>query len=163
MRFSFFKISFYAVILFLLVYVCSCRNEIDCLNTSTNLVKLSFFDSTRSIQSLVFDSVFAIGLEDSIFYDTMSTADTLFSIPVNPFELNTMFVFILTQETESDTLRRSDTLHLGYTIRQRVITEECGAVQFYNQLDTLFHTFDSLVIDRSDLSTINARNIRIFN
>lgn len=162
MRFLFFY-KYLITLLVVVIYLTSCRNEIDCTTTATNLVKLSFFDSTNTVQSLEFDSVFALGLEDSILLDTTGMTDTIFSLPLNPFELQTAFVFIRTAINDMDTSRLLDTIGFGYSVQQLVITEECGAVQVYRDLDTLFHTFDSVFIDQPSLSTINARNVRIFN
>jgi len=162
MRFLFFykyPLIFCAIIL----SIASCRNEIDCTTTATNLVKLSFFDSTNNVQSLEFDSVFALRLEDSILFDTTGVADTIFSLPLNPFQFQTAFVFIRTTIDEMDTSQLFDTIEFSYSVQQLVITEECGAVQVYRDLDTLFHTFDSVFIDQPSLSTLDARNVRIFN
>jgi hypothetical protein len=144
--------------LIFLILVFSCRNEIDCTNTSSNISKSVFVDSVSGeIISLTFDSILILDFTDTILYDTVNVSDTI-ELPLNPFSAESEFLFF---SRESDTIPIVDTLRLGYETRQRLISEECGATQSFIQLDTLFHTFDSVFIQSSNVNTLNEINLRI--
>jgi hypothetical protein len=139
-------------------YMWSCRNDLDCTNTASNAARIVFIDTTNGeIASITFDSVLIMNIADTILYDSLNISDTL-QLPLDPFNDETMFLFY---SKIGDSIPESDSLQLGYSITERLISEDCGAVQVFNNLDTIFHTFDSVYIENPNVRITNEINLRI--
>ncbi len=131
----------------------SCFDKGDCLFTNTDVVKVNLMDlDTPSISHTVtFDSVFIPG---SVYFDNaQGTVSTLY-VAVDPRKTQTEYVF--------RQLNRSDTLVLSYTNQTIVLSPDCGAYQYQDNLDVVYSTFDSVHIINQRLLTSVAVNVQIF-
>ena len=102
-----------------------------------------FFDSIVSPQT---DSVF-------VELDTIGT----FSLPLSPVTNETDFFFYFTGSSRVDSIR------FTYDKINRVDSPECGIDMEFVGIDTVFQSFDSMVIVNDTLKrTVNAPNIKLF-
>ncbi|MEM7548146.1 MAG: DUF6452 family protein [Bacteroidota bacterium] len=144
----------------ILIFTFGCRDDTDCSTSSINFISLSFIDSgTFEVRQSNFDSVFAPGF-DTLFVTQADSLDTLILLPVNPFETEATYVFVGPDRNEEI---RIDTVVFSYFPRQGIITPECGPTQFFDDLDTISTTFDSLVVVQPRLRDFNATNVLIYN
>lgn len=147
----------YFIFGFIFFLIWGCEKEGSCGSIHTTVAIVRFYDRDANLQSLVFDSVYAIG-NDSIFYDSTNFMDA-FGLPVNPFSDTTAFIFA----GKNDTASFFDTLVLSYQIRQQYISRLCGVEQTYSELRIDATTFDSTFISNDSLLILNNENIRIFD
>ena len=144
-----------AIFLALILSV-ACTNDELCIGKGVNEIKLSFVESgsdPESAISITFDSIGVSG--DPIAYPIY--ADTTLSalkLQVDPDSTETRFVFI--------TADRTDTLDLRYRVTPSLISVQCGPELLFSKLDTLNHTFDSLVIVQDIFDREVETNIKIF-
>jgi len=144
------------VVLFIVILVAACTNDELCIGKGINEIKLSFVESgsdPESVISITFDSIGVSG--NPVAYP--SYADTTLSVltlEVDPDSTVTRFVFI--------TSDRTDTLDLSYRVRPSFISVQCGPELLFSKLDTLGHTFDSLVIVQDIFDSEIDTNIKIY-
>ncbi|WP_375579343.1 DUF6452 family protein [Marivirga tractuosa] len=101
---------------------------------------------------VVFDSIVSPQTDSVFFFQ-----DTLFNfeLPLSPVENQTDFYFYYGPFV--------DTIRLSYEKRNWVDSPECGIDMQFIGMDTVFQTFDSLIIVNDTLkSNINAPNIKLF-
>ena len=145
------------IILFILAFTTiACTNDELCVGNGTNELKISFIESgsdPESPESIAFDSIGVSG--EPIDYP--SFADTTLSeiaLTVDPDSLITRFVFYTTD--------RTDTLDVSYKITSSLISVQCGPELLYSKLDTIYHTYDSLVIVQNLFDTEVDTNLKIY-
>jgi len=140
----------------------SCADESDCFSENLAQVTIEFYSqntldpdtSFYETDTLVFSSrgsVYVVSNRDSLILQEDN--DTIFgkiSFPVDPRIDTTAYVI------------GRDSLFISYDIRQRVLSADCGVEQVYSNLDTIFTTFDSLVIDNRNLDR-NAINFKVYS
>lgn len=144
---------------FLFVACClllvSCFDKGDCLFTNTNLIKVSFKDSTATTKSkpLAVTSVYVP--QQFIVYDAMSLSD--FPLLADPNRNDITYVF--KYETGADTLT------LGYSTQTIVLSPDCGAFNYFGGLEVLYSTFgtDKVIIRNKRLLKSVPLNIDIFH
>lgn len=138
----------------------SCADESDCFSENLAEITIEFYSrntldpdtSFYETDTLIFSStssVYVVGNRDSLILEN----DTIFgkiSFPVDPRTDTTAYVI------------GRDSLTIRYDIRQRVLSPDCGVEQVYSNLDTLFTTYDSVVIDNRNLDR-NEVNFKVYS
>lgn len=131
----------------------ACTNDELCVGNGINEVKLSLNDyETGSGTSITMDSIGFSGQPISNVY--IDTTVSFIGLPVDPDSTWTRFVFITTD--------RTDTLELRYAVTPSLISVDCGPELLFSNLDTLYHTFDSLAILQQLFDREVETNIEIF-
>lgn len=138
----------------------SCSEESDCFSENTASITIEFFrlntldpdtsfyeEDTLFLGSL--NSVYVVGNRDSVIIENDTIVGQL-TLPVDPRVDTTAYVI------------GRNNLTISYDIRQRILSPDCGVEQVYSNLDTLFSTYDSLVIDNRDLG-LNEINFQVYS
>ena len=158
-------------IIILLVYVLSalsyaCAPEPICLD-QTPEIKLDFLkevysntDSATFINdtTIAFVEVAALGT-DSIFV----VQDTTFSLtlPLNAAASQVEYLFRTVDVF--DTLGEiNHTMQIGYLREQQLVSEDCGPVQLYSELELVGGTFDSVAIVNNTIDPDTDVNIEVY-
>jgi hypothetical protein len=128
----------------------------DCSFQSSNIqyARLVFLDENQEAKDTIFDYVYGIGVEDSL-YSSENDALSQFELPLFFGDTRSAFVFV------KDTLR--DTLFLNYEKNISVYSPDCGYdVQIRAlQTDAQFTSFDSVRVLHSVLSSENDYDLEI--
>ncbi len=137
----------------------SCAPDEICFSDNTTLVQLEFltiqYEGTDSAEvvndTLIFNSITAQAT-DSVFVE----GDTLakLALPVNTADTVTWFLF--------DSDRGMDSLQLSYRVFRRLISEECGPEQIFDELNLGSTSFDSVVIIAPLLNQQIAKNVEVY-
>ena len=134
----------------------ACLDDPDCVVTSTNFVRITM--KTMSSDSTKADSTIAVAFwgitasgTDSVFHksDTVS----MVSLPVNPGSMETKFKFFYGAN--------SDSLTLGYTKKTEIISPQCGAFLYYQNLRVISTSFKTVKVINTQLATSVTSNIEI--
>lgn len=138
----------------------SCADESDCFSENLAAITIEFYGlntldpdtSFYEADTLIFSSrrnVYIVGNRDTLIMEN----DTIFgkiSFPVDPRTDTTAYVI------------GRDSLFIRYDIRQRVLSPDCGIEQVYSNLDTLFTTYDSVVVENRNLDR-NEVNFKVYS
>jgi len=129
-----------------------CENT-DCITFSRNFVIVDFLDSTGIRKDTTFNYITAVGSKVIFYSDT-----TLYryALPINTDESETTFLFHGINDV-------TDTLQVGYTRRQRLISEDCGFELQFRQLEIIHSSFPEAVSLKNDLNILNETDIRIYH
>ena len=138
----------------------SCADESDCFSENLAEITIEFYSrntldpdtSFYERDTLIFssiNSVYVVGNRDRTLLDSAFIRGSI-SFPVDPRSDSTAYVI------------GNDSLFISYDIRQRVLSADCGVELVYSNLDTLFTTFDSLVIDNRNLDR-NEVNFKVYS
>ncbi len=121
----------YLFLFFVCALFASCFNEGDCLITATNQLRIQFRKktSTKTDSLIVFNSIVVSGT-DTILIPSSSVREILLPIDVNAD--TTLFVF--NRLNPADNSNVADSLVLSYTRQGKVISKDCGAYTFYQDL-----------------------------
>ncbi len=139
------------------VLVINACNEIpDCqLIDETAYFNVAFLDrdTTTLAEALV---IYNLTSEkgDSIIFSNDTLLVSGVSLYLNPYDTVSTFYF--------ETDRGFDTLKVSYQTLYKIISEECGPVQEFLNLDTLDHTFDSISLENSFLNREINVNIALY-
>lgn len=129
----------------------SCLSEPDCIITASSDLKISFYKPTSDTARFIkFDRIEVLGT-DSVFHvgDSVSSV----ALPIHTGSYQTTFRFFY--ENQEDSLR------ISYTRSTRVISPSCGGFNHYQDLEVLMHSFTSIKIVNSQLSTSGSPNLNI--
>jgi len=144
---------FLALLLAALLGLVACE---DCSFQSSNIqyARLVFLDENEAAKDTVFDYVYGIGVEDSLYSSNDGELDQ-FELPLFFGDTRSAFVFV------KNTLR--DTLFLNYDKNISVYSPDCGYdVQIRDlQTDARFTSFDSVRVLHSVLSSENDYDLEI--
>ena len=143
-------------VLFLMIMAAACVNDELCTGEGTNEIKLRFIESGSDPEapiSITFDSIGVSG-EPPAYPSYADTTLSVLELEVDPDSTTTRFIFI--------TADRTDTLDLGYRVTPSFISVQCGPELLFSELDTLKHTFDSLVIVQTLFDKEVDSNIKIY-
>ena len=139
------------VVIITLIYSCStipdCRNEIE-----YNAIVVKFYTVTDSaLTAIKFDSIKAVNT-DSIFYlgDSISTYELILDPSMN----QSTFMFYHGNSAES--------LAVNYARNISIISEECGPLLLFSELQIESYSFDSAELISSSLDQSNSENIEIY-
>lgn len=156
------KILKYSLIGSFLMLVFACKVDSNCGSVNVDYVVFDLVnlnaEGVEQERSVVFDSIISPQAVITIFQqpDTSDLEVSSFPLPLNPVGDTTDFYFYY--EGNSDTLRFS------HEKINRVDSPECGIDMEFIGLDTVFQTFDSLIIVNDTLRRRqdNAPNIKLF-
>lgn len=133
---------------FLFVGICvlmaSCYDQGDCILTSSNLVRIDFYDSkaTANAKNITYDSALVLPTNYLFFYDSTRAPASVSAIllPVDPTESETTFIMFYDKKV--------DTLVFSYTTQSKVLAPDCGTFSYQNDLTIVKSTFpkDSAVV-----------------
>lgn len=142
-----------------LILAVSCEKDGDCASISDSVIKVLFLDSASGepVQQS-FDSIFILGLEDTILFEGMTGVNQFFNLPVDPFADSVAYIF-----AQSDTIPTVffDTMVFAYSIQQNIISPVCGVEQVFNELSVKTTTFDSVMIVNDSLITSAPANVQV--
>jgi len=139
----------------LVLFFNSCTPE-SCYEETESLLKATFYDHVTK-KSLIPATLTLFGLnKDSIIYNNISKVQPgLF--PLNDATDNCVFIIKINGIT--------DTIEFNYNSYPHLVSKECGYT-YYHNLDTLLvyttNIIDSISISKSNITTINEENIRIY-
>jgi len=124
---------------FICVLFASCFSEGDCLITATNYVRIQFKKKENNAQDTVvtfaYHSVNIEGQATSLRY--AATSQILLPLNTDQDSASTTFILYRIKATDSTNVKATDTLRLGYTKQTKVISKDCGAFTFYQNLKVL--------------------------
>ena len=143
------------LLIFLLFLLSACVDDELCIGTSTNIVKVKLFEFEDPLNSIeiTFDSIGVSG-DPGFFPSYNDSTLSAINLTVDPNESFTRFVFFTSVST--------DTLELTYRIKTRLISPACGPELIYSELDVFHYSFDSLILDESQIEREIETNIRIY-
>lgn len=122
---------------FLLLLAISCLDEPDCFSLNNNVIGIAFKKMSDSkADTVVLISVTAEGTDSVFRANTILTG--IDKLPLNYYQGETVFYF---QDLDS-----ARVLHLGYSAKSQLVSEECGERFVVTGLQVLNHAFDSIRI-----------------
>ncbi|MGC4020877.1 MAG: DUF6452 family protein [Cyclobacteriaceae bacterium] len=121
----------------------SCFNEGDCLISATNFIHIQFKKkSNHTVDTLVlFNYIYFVGTDSGI--SKFQASEILLPVNINADSSSTGYIFQIS--SLDSTLTENDTLRVSYARQSKVITKDCGAYTFYNDLKITESTFGSNV------------------
>ena len=137
-----------------ILMIVGCNDIPDCqLIEDVPYITISFFDRDTTTQSetVIFNEVEANGADTLLIQSDTTNSILLY---LNPTDTFTTYYF--------DTDLGRDTLIMVYKSNIRIESNKCGPVQEFSELDTLYHTFDSLAIENTTLTREGDTNVKIF-
>ncbi len=138
----------------------SCLSEPDCIITASNEVKiaLSHAGYDDSVRFAKFDRIEVSGT-DSVFHVGDSVSSVV--LPVDPGSLQTTFRFYYEIVEDTVTFSKEDSVKVIYTRVTRVISPDCGAFNYFQDLAIVLSTFAEATVNNSQLSTSDSKNITV--
>ena len=143
---------FIFVIVAIIWMTSGCENT-DCITFSRNFVIIDFLDSTGIRKDTTFSYITAVG-SNLIFYS--DTTLYKYALPINTEESTTTFLFHGINDV-------TDTLQVGYTRKQRLISEDCGFELQFRQVEIIHSSFPDAISLKNDLNILNETDIRIYH
>ena len=135
----------------ILLVLSACLDEPDCIVTATNLVKISLRKiNVDSANTVAFSKITVTGT-DTLFYKNKKASSL--SLPVNPGTTKITIKFYYGASIDS--------LTLGYSLRRVIISPDCGAFVYFENLGVLSTSFTSIKVNNSQLSTSATNNLEI--
>lgn len=135
----------------LVVLLSACLDKPDCLVSATNIVQIALKKiAVDSANAVTFSSIKVSGT-DSLFYKNKKASSL--SLPLNPQATLTTFTFYYGTKIDSVTLT--------YTIENLVISPECGAFSYYQDLAVSSTSFTSVKVKNNKLTTSATTNLEI--
>jgi hypothetical protein len=127
----------FALLIFLCAIFASCFNPGDCLVTATNYMHIQFFKKLNPTldSAVALTRIFISGTDLYLKFPTDSTVQDLL-LPLDIHNNSTTFIWQRTNLYDT-LIRVSDTLKVGYTIQSKVISPDCGAFSYYENLKIL--------------------------
>ncbi|MEL6535579.1 MAG: DUF6452 family protein [Bacteroidota bacterium] len=151
-----FRTAWYLLIAGIVLPQCTIE---DCVSINTEEIILIFADTadqTEEILSPTWDSIYGIGAISGL-YGADTSAQNWF-LPLNPARDTAEFVFVAYSSTDTT----HDTLGLTYTTVEKVLGLECGYEISFENLELLYHTFDSARVVDSILTRENEVNLYLY-
>jgi hypothetical protein len=134
----------------LLIGLWGCLTEPDCFDTTTNSVGLGFYDEDDETVNVLVDSIGITGLTSYLIpEDSLST----FQLPIDPAQNSAEITFFLGNQTER--------LLLSYDQEIQVVSDNCGTLTYFINLQLVETTFDTVTIANPRLSTNAGINVKI--
>jgi len=169
-----------SIISLIFLFISSCRDIENCsADDNTQNLIISFFDiespqssedvfysfqAEGSLIRFVLDTTsFVFQNDTTVFGIFIPAGDSLrlpqgniVSLPLNPLEDLVTYYFYLPDNSVPDTLS------LSYKRAFSIFDPECPASLTFTEIDTIKHTFDSLVISNSTTNILLNQNIEIY-
>lgn len=140
--------------LILLIFLFSgCLNEPDCIPNNTNVVKIAFKINSKTPREITFNEITVSGL-DKKFYVGAKVSSV--ALEVSTIEPETTLTFKFENRTE--------TMILSYDMVSRVISPDCGAFLYHENLTVKETTFESesVIIVNNKLLSNATSNIEVY-
>jgi len=132
-------------LIFITAIFVSCFNQGDCLITATNLMQIQFKKKSNhtldTIVTFAQQSIVVPGA-DSVLVVKLATAALLLPLDIN----NNTTTFIFHRINADSSITATDTLQLGYVRQSKIISQDCGAFTYFNDLKFLKTNLDSAQI-----------------
>lgn len=135
----------------LILLFSGCLNQPDCTPTNTNEVKIAFNKSEKVIREITFDEITVSGLNKKFYVNSKVSSVIL---PVNSEIPETTITFKFEGRTE--------TMKLSYNMVSRVISKDCGAFLYQENLKVDDSTLKAFEIVNDKLLTNAKVNINVF-
>lgn len=147
------------ITVFLLLTSCSSTG---CLENQSSLPLAGFY-SSRTQEGIAIDSLQVWGVDapgDSMLVDGMARNTYL---PLRSSVEVASFCFHYEQKELSSPLL-NDTITVSYSSQPRFVSEECGAMYFYEikSLQHTYHLIDSVVVVQPEVNNIDRETLRIY-
>ena len=143
----------FALLIFVCLLFAGCFNPGDCLVSATNYLHIQFKKkSNHAIDTLVSFSYYSIFVSgtDSLLRVRPSTATLLLPLDVS----KNVTTFIFHRISPDSTAIATDTLQLGYNRQGKVISPDCGAFTYYQNLKVLKSNLPSTQINMISTSLV---------
>lgn len=149
--------------IFVMLVVTSCFNKGDCLKTNSDLVRISFRKKSDGKQdTLLIKSLVAEGFS-AVYAANKTVNGEVISLPINPNQTTTNFIFNYTFKRNKQEFARIDTLKLTYRPLARVPASDCGAFLYFTDLNYTKTGFDSIrIVNPQLLADATIVNVQIF-
>lgn len=132
--------------------ISGCENT-DCITFSRNYVIIDFLDSAGIKKDTTFNYITAVG-SNVLFYS--DTTVYKYALPINTAASETTFIFQGINEV-------TDTLQVGYSPIQRLISEDCGFELQFRQFEIIHTSFPNAISLNNYLNILNETDIRIYH
>jgi hypothetical protein len=129
----------------------ACLNQPDCVNNSTNVVKIAFKTETSAAREITFTAITVSGLNKKFYTGTKASA---IDLPVDPDQSQTTYTFTFEDRTE--------VIVLNYKRTAQLISAACGAFLNFSQLQVEDTTFENYRIVNNQLVKNATVNLEIF-
>jgi Family of unknown function (DUF6452) len=139
-----------------------CLSQPDCPGAATNKVQISFENNRTNKAQPIDIASLEFGSKYFLTADSVSSV----SIPVNPFTRETTFIIDYTATLKDianidSTITRKDTITVGYSVQNIIVSTDCGAYLFCKDLLLNYSSFDSTKLVNKQLSTSATVNIKV--
>jgi hypothetical protein len=127
-----------------------------CLEDTESFLKASFYDDeTKLLRAPDSLTIYGLGMDTIILYDNAKNVQPAL-FPLNPSTDHCSFIIIVNGVT--------DTLVFRYSSYPHLISKECGYTFYYNveQPDPTANAIKGIYLNKSNITTVNEENIRIF-
>lgn len=139
----------------LILFELSCTPE-SCFEETESFLKASFYDdATKEILAPDSLTVYGLNMDSNKIYNKTTGVQTAL-LPLNSATDRCTFIIIVNGIT--------DTLELRYDSYPHLISKECGYT-FYHNIDSPAYSTNSIkyiYLNKSNITTVNEENIRIF-
>lgn len=135
----------------------SCEPSGECIGDFTPYMKTTFYRIDANGERAAWEDSLVSVKE---LYTNQWISDTLIlpttiGIPLNPLKDSAAFAFHFQNQ--------DDTLYVKYTAVDKILSPDCGLQTYYNHLDTIHQSFDSLVIINQSVRTTNDTELEIYS
>lgn len=138
-------------------------STVGCLENQSSVPLAGFYSST-TLSSITVDSiwVYGVGARGDSMLNTSLQASTVY-LPFRSDMPSTSFAFRYLQQGLDDT-SLIDTITFEYNSLPRFVSEECGAMYFYEitQVSHTTHLIDSVAVTDSLINNYDTQRIEIF-
>jgi hypothetical protein len=154
------KNYFYILIIGFVAYLFSCEAPPPCADANGVQANLGFYHyAETSLNDTLIDSLVVYTIKDkkTPYYDGTKTKVDTIALPLSM--LNDTSVYIFHFGTDG-----TDTLEFYYTQYTRLVTHECGFINFYNLtgIKTTHNLIDSVWIRKELVEYGNEENVKIY-
>ncbi|MBX2899611.1 MAG: hypothetical protein KF775_08170 [Cyclobacteriaceae bacterium] len=127
-----------------------CLSGPDCFDTSTSKVTMGFYNTSGTLVTVAVDSIAISGLNA---YLIPETGLQTFQLPLNPQATEVLITFYMGTQMH--------TLALTYQVETQVVSKDCGALAYLNDLQLTTTTFAQVTISNPRLTTNGGINVKI--
>jgi hypothetical protein len=147
------KLIFFLTGAILFLYSCTPQS---CFEETESFLKASFYNNiTQKLQAPDSLTIYGINMDSKTLYNKSVKIQPAV-IPLNASSENCTYIIKINGIT--------DTIYLRYSNYPHLISKECGYT-YYHKIDTITfttNTINFIYISKSNVTTINEENIRIF-
>jgi|GEM_PF-775792 len=132
---------------FICALFASCFSEGDCLISATNYLHIQFKKKSNTTKDTAIQFAYqSISISGTSTFLVVRPATNEILIPVDISNETSSTTFIFHRINADSTITATDLLQVGYTKQSKVISKDCGAYTFFQNLKILNTTLDSTQI-----------------